>query len=44
MTWGFLHTYADEAFAVLSPDWIAKTGLAPNHFNLSQLQADLAAL
>ena len=44
MTWGFLHTYADEAYAVLSPDWIAATGLAPNQFNLAQLQADLAQL
>lgn len=44
MTWGFLHTYADEAYAVLSPDWIESTGLSPGQFNLPQLQADLGAL
>jgi len=44
MSWRFLAAYADEAYAVLSPDWIEKTGLSPNAFNLTQLQADLARL
>jgi hypothetical protein len=41
MTWGFLDTYCDEAYAVLSQDWIDKTNLAPNNFDLTALQADL---
>jgi hypothetical protein len=41
MTWGFLDTYCDEAYAVLSQDWIETTNLAPNNFNLTALQADL---
>ncbi len=41
MTWGFLDTYCDEAYAVLSQDWIEKTNLAPNNFDLTALQADL---
>lgn len=44
MTWQFLATYADEAYGLLSPDWIAKSGMAPSNFNLSQLEADLAQL
>lgn len=50
VTWGsrlkmsdnFLLDYCDEAYAVLSLDWIESS--APNGFNLAQLQADLAAL
>jgi hypothetical protein len=41
MTWGFLDTYCDEAYAVLSQDWIDQTNLAPNNFDLAALQADL---
>jgi len=41
MTWGFLDTYCDEAYAVLSQDWIEKSGLAPSNFDLTALQADL---
>jgi len=52
LTWGkpvhmtshFLNAYADEAYCVLSSDWIDKNGLAPSGFNLAQLQADLASL
>lgn len=52
ITWGgklkmsanFLADYADEAYAVLSPDWIEKNGIAPSVFNLDALKADLAAL
>jgi hypothetical protein len=44
MSYNFLRDYADEAYCVLSSDWIAKTGLSPSQFNLTQLQADLAAL
>jgi hypothetical protein len=44
MTWDFLSTYCDEAYAVLSSEWFRTNGLAPNQFNLAQLQADLKAL
>ena len=41
MNYAFYNTYVDEAFAVLSPDWIEKTGEAPPGLNLSQLLADI---
>jgi len=47
MTWGFWATYCDEAYAILSPDYLEqKSGktIAPNGFNLAQLQEDLADL
>ena len=53
VTWGetltmsdyFYQCYNDEGYAVLSQDWItASSKLAPSGFNLTQLQADLAAL
>ena len=47
MTWGFWAAYCDEAYAILSPDYLKqKSGqtVAPNGFNLQQLQADLADL
>jgi hypothetical protein len=44
MTWGFWAGYADEAYAVLTPEWIAACGTSPSGFNLAQLEADLAAL
>jgi hypothetical protein len=44
MTWGFWHTYCDEAYGVLSADWIEKSGDAPVGFDLAQLQADLTAV
>jgi hypothetical protein len=47
MTWGFWAAYCDEAYAILSPDYLAqKAGqtVAPSGFNLAQLQADLADL
>ena len=43
MTWGFLKLYCDEAYAILSTDFLL-AGKAPNGFNITQLQADLAAL
>lgn len=43
MSWEFYQAYMDEAFAVLSHDWInKKVGTAPNGFNLAALQEDLA--
>lgn len=44
VSWQFWETYCDEAYAVLSEDWIDGGGYSPGHFNLIQLKADLAAL
>jgi hypothetical protein len=47
MTWGFWTAYCDEAYAILSPDFLAQKGgqlISPDGFNLVQLQADLADL
>jgi len=47
MTWGFWAAYCDEAYAILSPDYLEQKGgqtVAPNGFNLAQLQEDLADL
>ncbi len=41
MSWNFLHAYADEAYGVLSQDWIEANNQAPNHFDLVALKADL---
>jgi hypothetical protein len=43
MSWQFYDAYMDEAFAVLSADWInTKVGSAPSGFNMTALQQDLA--
>jgi hypothetical protein len=47
MTWGFWAAYCDEAYAILSSDFLAQKGgqlVSPDGFNLAQLQADLADL
>jgi hypothetical protein len=45
MTWQFFVTYMDEAFAVLSPDWInTKLGRSPSGFDLAGLEQDLKAV
>jgi hypothetical protein len=47
MTWGFWAAYCDEAYAILSPDYLEQKGgqtVTPGGFNLQQLQADLADL
>lgn len=42
MSWGFLDAYCDEAYAVLSQDWINNvTHLSPDQFDLATLQTDL---
>jgi hypothetical protein len=41
-SWNFLARYADEAYAVLSQDWIESSGLDPTGFPLATLEADLA--
>lgn len=44
VTPAFLRIYADEAYAVLSQDWIERSGMAPSMFDLAALRADLATL
>jgi hypothetical protein len=44
MTHEFFTVYADEAYAILSKEWIEKNKLSPNHFDISQLEADLAQI
>src|SRR6267154_1128312 len=47
MTWGFGAAYCDEAYAILRSDYLSQKGgqtVAPNGFNLKQLQEDLADL
>jgi hypothetical protein len=44
MTWAFWNAFVDEAFCLISPDWIRKNGGAPNGFNLAALESDLAKI
>ena len=45
MTWTFLDAYCDEAYAVLSADWINDlTAVAVNHLDLQSLEEDLKQL
>jgi hypothetical protein len=44
MSWDFYNAYADEAFAVLSQDFIEKSGTDLGGFDLAALEADLEAL
>ena len=41
MAYDYPATYADEAYAVLTHDWIKQDGYSPSGFNLAQLQTDL---
>jgi hypothetical protein len=43
MPWAFDNAYADEAYAVLNSDWAEADHLAPDGFDLTTLEADLAA-
>lgn len=43
MTQAFWDAYVDEAYAVLSPDWLGAKG-TPAGFDLATLQSDLAAI
>jgi hypothetical protein len=42
MTWRFWNDYCEEAYAILSPDWVQPGKRAPSGFGLPALQADLA--
>ena len=45
VTWAFLDAYSDEAYAVLSQDWISKvTQLSASQFDLAALQKDLSLI
>ncbi len=43
MTWDFYDAYAEEAFAVLSPDFL-KGGMSKAGFDLAQLKTDLTGV
>lgn len=36
--------YGDEAYAIITEDWVPPSGVSPSHFNLAQLNTDLSAL
>lgn len=42
ISWDFWLKYCEEAYAVLSPDWIEANNLAPSGVDLETLSADLA--
>jgi hypothetical protein len=42
MSFDFYSAYSDEAYAIVSADWIGSSGQAPSGFDMAQLQADLA--
>jgi hypothetical protein len=42
MTWRFWNDYCDEAYAILSSDWVRPGKRAPSGLDLPALQADLA--
>jgi hypothetical protein len=44
MTWSFWETYCEEAYAILSPDYLTGKKKTPQGFDMDQLQADLADL
>ena len=44
MTWAFFKTYCDEAYAIMSRDFVNDDGVAPSGFDLSSLRRDLGLL
>lgn len=44
MSWAWIDAYCDEAYAVLSKDWITAAGTAPPGFDFSTLSADMQAI
>lgn len=44
MTWNFWNKYVDEAYALVSPDFIAAAGNAPNGFDLATLESDIVQI
>jgi hypothetical protein len=43
MSWQFYRAYCDEAYAILSDDFLSKKK-TPNGFDMAQLKKDLAAI
>jgi hypothetical protein len=41
MTWNFWDTYCDEAYAILSEDFVNENKIAASGIDLQDLQADL---
>lgn len=44
MTWAWWATYAEEAYALLSPDWMRATGTDPAGVDWATLAADMRTL
>lgn len=44
MTWDFYATYTEEAYSLISSDFMRTDGLTPNGLDLATLQADIQAL
>jgi hypothetical protein len=44
MTWSFWEAYCEEAYAILSPDFLTAKNANPQGFNLQQLLTDLQGL
>lgn len=44
VTWDFLKTYCDEAYAILSPDWVSAGKVSPSQFDYDTLLGDIRLL
>jgi hypothetical protein len=44
MDWAFFATYCDEAYGIISPEWVNDTTKAPNGFDMFSLNQDLQAV
>lgn len=44
MSWAFWFAYGEEAFALLSPDWLTSRGVSPGGLDITALRADLASV
>jgi len=44
MTWAWFQTYCEEAYALVSKDWLNAQGVSPSGLNLEQLETDLKSI
>jgi hypothetical protein len=44
MTWEFFIAYGDEAYAVVSEEWLSANKLTPTGFSLVDLMGDIKGL
>lgn len=44
VSWNFIRAYCDEAYAIVTQDWIEENQKSPSGFDINQLLADLNAL